>query len=318
MSLSRRKFFAAAGAVTTAAACNGVSLAVDAPGASTVHQDTVHQETVHQDTAPLKFTLGLVTYNVAAKWDLPTLLGICKRVGISPIELRTTHAHGVEPSLSKAQRADVKKQFADSGVRFWGCGSVCEFQSPDRAVVEKNIEECKQFVQLVADIGGKGVKVRPNGIPKGVPVEKTLEQIGKSLIPCGKAAADAGIEIWVEVHGPDSAHPPYIRTIMETCGLPNVGCTWNSNPTDIVDGSIAKYFHLLRPWIKSCHINELYKEESKAYPYRELFRLLRETNYDRVTECEVGRTPPDAASGEEMLRYYKALWQELARPIDGT
>ena len=48
-------------------------------------------------------------------------------------------------------------------------------------------------------------------------------------------------------------------------------------------------------------------------PYRELFRLFRETGYDRVTLCEVGRGMPDASSGEQLLRYYKALWTELTR-----
>jgi len=176
-------------------------------------------------------------------------------------------------------------------------------------VVKKNVETCKEFVQLAADIGGKGVKVRPNGLPRDVPVEKTLAQIGTALVECGKAAADAGVEIWVEVHGAGTQHPPHCKTIMEHCGLKNVGLTWNSNPTDVQRGSVEEYFRLLRPWIKSCHINELHS----GYPYRELFRLFRETGYDRVTLCEVGRSPPDPASGEEMLRYYKALWTELAR-----
>lgn len=307
MSLSRRKFIAAVGAVGAAVAAANSSVAAEpSPGATPV------------DDKPLKFTLGLVTYNIAANWDLATLLSVCKNVGISPIELRTTHKHGVEPTISKQQREEVKKQFADSGVQLWGCGSVCEFQSTDPAVVEKNIETCKAFVQLVSDLGGKGVKVRPNGLPKGVPVEKTLEQIGKSLIPCGKAAADAGLEIWVEVHGNGSQHPPFIKTILETCGMANVGCTWNSNATDIVNGSVAEYFHMLRPWIKSCHIHELEAEENKQvlkwYPYRELFRLMRQTGYDRVTECELSKTAADVASGEELLRNYKARWTELARP----
>src|SRR5262245_26495317 len=120
---------------------------------------------------PLKFRLGLVTYNVAAAWDLPTLLKVCKSVGISPVELRTTHKHGVEPSLSKDEGKEVKQRCADAGVEVWGSGSVCEFHSPDAAVVKKNIETCKHFSELVADIGGKGVKVRPNGLPKDVPVE---------------------------------------------------------------------------------------------------------------------------------------------------
>ena len=79
---------------------------------------------------------------------------VCKNAGIAAVELRTTHKHGVEPTLSKAERAEVKKKFADSGVQFWGCGSVCEFHATDAATVQKNIETCKEFVQLVADIGG--------------------------------------------------------------------------------------------------------------------------------------------------------------------
>jgi sugar phosphate isomerase/epimerase len=264
------------------------------------------------DKAP-QFRLGIVTYNVAKDWDVPTLLKVCKAVGLSPVELRTSHKHGVEPSLGKEQRQEVRKRFADAGVEIWGCGTTCEFQAPDAAMVKKNVETCKEFVQLAADVGGKGVKVRPNGLPKDVPVEKTLEQIGKALAECGQAAADAGLEIWLEVHGNGTQHPPHCKTIMEACGLKNVGLTWNSNRTDIKDRSVAEYFRLLRPWVKSCHINELYKDSTGEYPYRELFRLFRETGYDRVTLCEVGKSPPDAASGEEMLRYYKALWTELAR-----
>lgn len=261
--------------------------------------------------SPAKFKLGMVTYNIAANWDLPTTLKVCQSTGIAAVELRTTHKHGVEPSLSREQRLEVKKRFADSGVVCWGTGSVCEFHSPDPAVVRKNIETCKAFAELTRDIGGKGVKVRPNGLPKDVPVEKTLEQIGKSLIECGRAAADAGVEIWVEVHGPGTSHPPHVETFMKQCGHPAVGLTWNSNATDIKDGSVAEYFKLLRPWIKSCHINTLYSDAAGKYPYRELFRLLRETGYDRYTLIELGKGMPDVASGEEFLHYYKALWQEL-------
>ena len=271
-------------------------------------------ELAANDDKAVRFRLGLVTYNLAASWDLDTLLGVCQRVGISPVELRTTHKHGVEPSLSKDRRKEVRRRFADAGVAVWGCGTVCEFQSPESGVVGKNIETCKRFVELAADLGGRGVKVRPNGLPKGVAVEKTLEQIGKALVPCGRAAADAGVEIWVEVHGNGTAHPPHMKTIMEHCGHPKVGLTWNSNREDIKGGSVAEYFDLLWPWVRSCHINELYKDATGAYPYRELFRLFRQKGYDRVTLCEVGAAMPDPARGAELLRYYKALWTELNRP----
>lgn len=292
--VTRRRFLQTAGAL---AAVAPTSAAVAAPAS---------------EEKLLKFRLGIVTYNIARSWDVPTIVKVCKRVGLSPVELRTEHKHGVEPSLSKDQRRQVRKEFEDGGVAIWGCGSTCEFQSPDPQVVHKNIERCKQFVELAADLGGRGVKVRPNGLPRGVPVEKTLDQIGKALVPCGKAAADAGVEIWVEVHGSGTAHPPNIKTIMEACGHPSVGITWNSNPGDVKDKSVAEYFHLLRPWLRSCHINELYKDGLGQYPYRELFRLMRETGYDRVTLCEVGKDMSTPEAGEELLRYYKALWTELA------
>jgi len=259
-----------------------------------------------------RFKLGIVTYNVAKDWDLPTILKICSATGVAAVECRTTHKHGVEPSLTAEQRQDVKKQFADSGIVFWGCGSVCEFHSPDTAVVKKNIEDCKRFVDLVKDLGGKGVKVRPNSLPKDVPVEKTLEQIGKSLIECGKAAENAGIEIWVEVHGAGTQIPANVKTFMEHCGHKSVGLTWNSNPTDVKDKSVKESFDLLKGWIRSCHINELEKDATGIYPYRELFTLLKGIGYDRYTLCEVGKTPPSVEAGIEFLKEYKALWTKLA------
>jgi sugar phosphate isomerase/epimerase len=294
-SLSRRSFLQTAGA-TVAAGCLAAPTTTSAAA----------------DAAP-KFQLGIVTYNVAAKWDLPTVLKVLKDTKIGNVEFRTTHAHGVEPSLSGSQRQDVKKRCADAGIRIWGLGTICEFQSPDKAEVERQIETCKQFVGLAHDLGAKGVKVRPNTVPRNVPVEKTLEQIGKSLIPCGKAAADAGVEIFVEVHGQTTQNPPNMKSIMEHCGHPAVGVCWNSNGTDVKGGSVAESFKMLSPWLKSCHINDLYKDEQGVYPYRELFRLMRGVGYDRVTLCEVGRTPGSVQDGTDFLRYYRSLWMELTR-----
>jgi sugar phosphate isomerase/epimerase len=292
-SLSRRKFLCGTASSTPALVLGSVP-AIKSP-----------------DQTKCPFRLGIVTYNIAADWDLAGIIKVCKSVGLSPVELRTTHKHGVEPSLGKLERQEVRKRFADAGIEIWGCGTVCEFHSPDPVIVKKNIETCKQFVQLAADIGGRGVKVRPNGQPKVVQVEKTLEQIGKALAECGQAAAARDLEIWLEVHGNGTSHPPHIKKIMEFCGHPKVGLTWNSNSSDIKNGSVAEYFHLLYPWVRSCHINELYKDLAGQYPYRELFRLFRGSGYDRVTLVEVGRPMPDLASGEELLRYYKALWREL-------
>lgn len=254
------------------------------------------------------FGLGTVTYNVPKDWDLATLLRLLPQAGLTAIEFRTTHAHGVEPTLSAAQRAEVKQRCADAGMRQLSLGTVCEFHSPEPAVVRKNIEDCREWVRLARDIGALGVKVRPNGLPREVPVEKTLQQIGSALRECGEFAKEHGVEIWVEVHGSGTQEPAAMRRIMEACGHPAVGICWNSNPTDVKNGSVREAFELLRPFLRSVHINALWGD----YPYRELFALLRQAGFRRYTLCEVAQSvrPED---GVLFFLCYRGLWRELAR-----
>jgi sugar phosphate isomerase/epimerase len=272
------------------------------------------------------FKLGTVTYNLAKDWDIDTIIKNCSVTGFEAVELRTTHKHGVEPSLSKAQRAEVRKKFEDSPVRLLSLGSTCEYESPDPAVVRKNIEETHRFAELAHDVGARGVKVRPNGFPKGADKAKTLDQIGKALNECGKDAQSLGVELWLEVHGRETEEPPNIRRIMDVCNHPAVGACWNCNDTDVVNGSVKQYFELLKPWIRNAHINELWRNPSpwdtsegrgpqkplpgfpdytKPYPYRELFGLLRAAGYSGYTLAEV----PESPEPLRFMKYYRALWE---------
>jgi len=161
-------------------------------------------------------------------------------------------------------------------------------------------------------VGATGVKVRPNGLVEGIPEEKTLQQIGTALRECGDAARDNGVEIWVEVHGRDTQEPPRIRKIMDFCAHPTVGVCWNSNPTDVKDGSLREYFNLLKPFIRSCHITEL----ANDYPWRELFGLLRDAKYERFTLQEIqplaSKDPKDI---ERFMRFYRKLWLALQNAV---
>ena len=264
-----------------------------------------------KSSAPRKFKLGLVTYNLAKNWDLPTLLHNCEELRLAAVELRTTHKHGVEPTLSKDQRNEVKKRFADSPVVLWALGTSCQYHEVDPAAVARNIEETKRFAELAHDLGVKGVKVRPNGLPKEVAVEKTLEQIGKSVRTCAETAAGLGVEIWVEVHGSGTCLPPNMRKIMDVADHPNAGVVWNSNnPADLTEGSIQPGFDLLANWIRSVHINELIN----GYPYRDLFTRLRSRGYDRYTLMEVQElSGGNMADTLRFMRFYAALWDALSQ-----
>lgn len=249
--------------------------------------------------------LGAVTYSVIKDWDLDQIVAKLGEIGYEAVELRTGHAHGVEPSIGAAARRAVAAKFERSKVRLLSYGTTCEFQSTDPAVRLKNIDDAKAFIDLAHDTGALAVKVRPNGLPKDATPEATVAQIGASLHELGDAGYKKGVEIWLEVHGRDTQNPPLAAAIMRAAKHDNVGLCWNSNPTDVVNGSVDQSFRLLRPWIRNCHINELIS----GYPYREFFRLLRKSGYDRFTLCEA----QESKEPERFLRWYRALWMELNR-----
>lgn len=248
--------------------------------------------------------LGLVTYNIAKDWDLETLIWVCEEVGFDGLELRTSHRHGVEPLLNPRGRERVRKRFEQTQVRLVGLGTTCEFHSPDPQKVRQNIKVAREFILLAHDIGALGVKVRPNALPEGIPKEKTIRQIGEALKELGEFATDYGIEVWLEVHGQGTSDLSVIRAIMETSDHPRVGVCWNSNKTDVVNGTIRPNFHRVRRWLRHVHINELWRDD---YPWKELFRLLKETGYDRFTMAEI----PESPDAVRLLRYYRALWHAL-------
>jgi len=78
--MNRRQLLASAAAASTVALTG--SRALNA------------QPSSGKNNRPLK--LGLMSYNLAKDWDIDTIIKNCTETGFEHIELRTTHAHGIE------------------------------------------------------------------------------------------------------------------------------------------------------------------------------------------------------------------------------
>ena len=257
-------------------------------------------------TAPVEpkgLKLGTVTYLIAKDWDVPTIFKNLTEVGMDAVELRTTHKHGVEIALPAAARVEVRKAFEGSPVKIGGLGTTCEYHSSDAAVLKKNIDETKAWVTLAKDVGSPSVKVRPNGLPKDVPESKTLEQIGKALAECGAFAADHGVKIQLEVHGPETARLPRIRKILDYGeNHPAVRVCWNSNQDDLLDGGFDAAFALVRHQIGQIHMRDLFLAE---YPWRRLITSLVAMKFDGYCFAEI----PESADPIRTLKYFRAVFR---------
>ncbi len=250
---------------------------------------------------PSKMKLGLVTYNLAQDWDVDTIIKNCEQAKWQGVELRTGHAHKVEVALSKSEREAVKKKFQNSKVELMGLGSAFDYHTPDQAKLRKDIEATKEYIILAQDVGASGVKVRPNGLPKEVPKEKTLEQIGRSLNELGKFGAEHGVVIRLEVHGSQTSLVPNIKAIMDVADHKNVGVCWNSNNTDLDGEGFEANFNMLKNRIFSVHMRDIYLED---YPWRKLFASLNDINFTGYCLAEIGPSNDPV----RLMRYFRALW----------
>ena len=289
MKTNRRKFLKAAGLGFGAAAlANSFASAAETRAAPTFAR-------------PSKMRLGIVTYNIAIDWDVATIIRNCEEARFEGVELRTTHAHGVEVSLNKEQRADVRKRFADSKVTLMGLGSAFDYHTPDQAKLRADIEATKQYLLLAQDVGASGVKVRPNGLPKEVPKEKTLEQIGRSLRELGDFARDLGQVVRLEVHGAETSLLPHIKTIMDVAAHKSVGVCWNSNQSDLDGDGFDHNFNLVKHKIFSAHLRDLFLDE---YPFRKLLTGLNGVGFTGFCLAEI----PESKDPVRVMKYLRALW----------
>lgn len=282
------------------AAITGTAVAI--PGCVSASSPTPEEESFKLNENPLK--LGVMTYNIAKHWDLDTVIKNLEEVGYQSVELRTTHAHGIEVTMSAAERAEVKKRFEDSSIEVISLASAFKYHYTDPQELKKSIEGTKEYTLLARDVGAVGLRVFPNELPEGVPEEQTMEQIGKSLAEVGEFAYNNGVEIRVCVHGKGTSFAPVIKKIIDYSESPHVYVNWNCSDNDLTGEGFDYNFNLLKDRIKSLHMHELWTD----YPYRKLFRLLSEMNFQGCCNAEISGNEEDPI---RLMQYYKGLFLAL-------
>ncbi len=248
--------------------------------------------------------LGIMTYNLGKDWDIDTIIKNCTETGWVHAELRTTHAHGVEVTLSKQERAEVKKRFIDSPMEAISLASAFQYHFTDQSELRENIEGTKEYLQLAADVGAIGIRVFPNAFIEGVNREKTMEQIGKSLAEVGEFGHNLGVDVRVCVHGNGTNSVPVIKKIIDYSQNPYVYVNWNCDATDVQGEGLVANFNSVKDRIKGVHLHDMTDEK---YPYRLFFKLLAENGYQGYCNAEVEQSSEPI----KFMKYYRALFLAL-------
>lgn len=264
------------------------------------------QATSSQSPSESAMKFGLVTYLWGKDWNLPALIRNCQRAGVYGVELRVDHAHGVSPRLNSRERSEVRMRFEQSPVELVGFGTNYAFHYTDKEELQASLQGAKEYVRLSYELGGGGVKVKPNALPDGVPVEQTIKQIGESLNDLGEYAGSFGQEIRVEVHGRETSRLPIMKRIFDVVDQPSVGVCWNCNDADLEGEGLEHNFNLVKnDFSQIIHIRELNQGD---YPYQQLFNLMAGMNYDGWILLEARTNPGDRIKA---LEEQKSLFKEM-------
>jgi len=249
--------------------------------------------------------LSINTYVICAGWSLDKLIEVCRSTGYGAVEFRAESGqkHGVEVEATPAQRREIKRKLEDGYL-----GACCISTSQclhqlDQVRRRENIERAKQHIDLAADINCRAIRVFGDGDPIGPELDArdAIRTTGDALRAVAEHAADTQVDVLFEMHGQFNFWG-YALGVVRHANHPKVGLTYNCVSHDLVGGTISETYSRIRHHVRHVHMHDL----EAAYPYLELFRLLRQNGYEAYCSLEVDYQGGDP---EKVMALYAVLWR---------
>ena len=130
--------------------------------------------------------LSITTYNIFKGWTIERLCAELPKAGVEGVEFRLGHRHGVDPAMSKAERADVKAALDAAGLSTCSIATGCMFHFAEPEKVREQIAAAAAAIELAADLGAPRIRVFGNNL---VPSSPSIYRLR------GRCVAVLGIDV---------------------------------------------------------------------------------------------------------------------------
>jgi sugar phosphate isomerase/epimerase len=250
--------------------------------------------------------LSFDTYAIGSDFTLRELIEFLPANGFQGVEFRCEagQKHGVEPEIPKEERRRVKTRLHEAGLEVSCLSTGQRYDSPDPSVRRRAIDRTKEFIDLAADLECGRLRVFGNDFPPGVNKNQVVQYVGESLRECGEYAEGKGVDVLLEMHG-EFYYWEYALGAVKVADHPNVALNYNCDQRDLVNGSAAFTFNKVKDYIRHVHMHQL---EDPTFPYKELFGILKEMEYENFISLEQGYRE----GGErKVIALYAALFREI-------
>jgi hydroxypyruvate isomerase len=128
--------------------------------------------------------------------------------------------------------------------------------------------------------------------------------VTESVAECATYAEGAAVDVMFHMHG-DFNSTRYCVPLVQQVNHPNLALDYNSDARDIINGSIAATFFQVKDYVRHVHVHGI---EEGTYPYRELFRILKDINYGGYITIARGY---QGGGERKVIEMYGALLREM-------
>lgn len=240
-------------------------------------------------------------------WSLDQIINFAAKNDYSGIEFRGIQREidlTKTPAFQNREAVkDTVKKIRDKNLRIVGFGSSSAMHHREPADRNKAMDEAKRYIDLAEVAGCPYVRVFPDKLPAGTPVDETLDLITEGLTTLGAFSKGSGVTVLMETHG-DVVKAADIQKVMSQAGnQQQLGLVWDvSNMWAVTGEKPEEVYGTLRKWIRHTHFKDLRKVDGK-------------TQYTLFTEGEV----PVFEAIEALRRdgykgYYSFEWEKLWHP----
>jgi len=242
--------------------------------------------------------LSFMTF-VCPEYELDKALAIAIRYGYEAIEPRAQegHKHGIEVSTTKKERARIKAQFADTGIKMSCLATSCRYALADERDRQQMIETTKQHIELAADCGAPTIRVFGGPTPEGMDFADAKKYVSDSLAAVADFAKDHNVYVCLETHD------AYCRAadaaeVVARVAHPNIAINWDMLHCIRAGETMAEAFNHVRAYVRHTHVHDgIWPADNPAdltitlmgegmVPHDEAVRLLASIDYQGALSGE--------------------------------
>jgi sugar phosphate isomerase/epimerase len=166
-------------------------------------------------------------------WDWLPTLDFAAAHGYAALELRGIRDQMDLTKVTELQAprfAETQRQLLDRHLVITDLGASANLHDLDSAKHDPQMDEARRFIDLASAMRVPYVRVFGNKYVAGVPRERTIEQISRSLHELGEYARPRNVVVLLETHG-DFTDSPTLLEIMRRADSPGVALLWDAHHT---------------------------------------------------------------------------------------